>query len=206
MSVADIEHGGVRLADGELVPADVIVVGIGVTPATYWLDGSGLEIRDGVVCDATLAAGPAGVYAAGDVARWQNDLFDEEMRVEHWTNAAEQGAAAARNLLAAAAGSAGEPYAPVPFVWSDQGRNRAQFLGRPAGDEDDDVVEVVVGDPAERRFVALYGRHGSCAVCSGSTSRAWSCRTGRCSRPGELGRRACTRRPAAKLSRLRSTS
>ena len=160
VSVADLEHGGVRLADGELVPADVIVVGIGVTPATSWLDGSGLEIRDGVVCDATLAAGPAGVYAAGDVARWQNDLFDEEMRVEHWTNAAEQGAAAARNLLTAARGASGEPYAPVPFVWTDQGRNRAQFLGRPAGDEDDDVVQVVVGDPAERRFVALYGRHG----------------------------------------------
>ena len=107
-----------------------------------------------------MAAGPPGIYAAGDVARWPNELFDEEMRVEHWTNAAEQGAVAARNLLAAAQGGDGEPYAPVPFVWTDQGRHRAQFLGRPAGDADDDTVQVVVGDPAERRFVALYGRRG----------------------------------------------
>ena len=83
----------VRLTDGSVVPADVVVVGIGVAPATGWLEGSGLELRDGVVCDATLAAGPPGVYAAGDVCRWPNALFDEEMRVEHWTNAAEQGAA-----------------------------------------------------------------------------------------------------------------
>ena len=160
VTVADLDHGGVRLADGELVPADVIVVGIGVAPATAWLEGSGLEIRDGVVCEATLAAGPPGIYAAGDIARWPNELFDEEMRVEHWTNAAEQGAVAARNLLAAAQGGDGEPYAPVPFVWTDQGRHRAQFLGRPAGDADDDTVQVVVGNPAERRFVALYGRRG----------------------------------------------
>ena len=90
---------GVTVNGGELVPADVIVVGIGVAPATGWLEGSGLTLRDGVVCDDTLAAAP-GVWAAGDVCRWPNRLFGEEMRVEHWTNAAEQGAVAARNLLA----------------------------------------------------------------------------------------------------------
>ena len=120
----------VRLTDGSVVPADVVVVGIGVAPATGWLEGSGLELRDGVVCDATLAAGPPGVYAAGDVCRWPNPLFDEEMRVEHWTNAAEQGAHAARSLLAAAAGQPAAPYAPVPFFWSDQYGQRIQFLGR----------------------------------------------------------------------------
>ena len=57
-------------------------------------------------------------------------------------------------------GADGEPYAPVPFVWTDQGRHRAQFLGRPTGDADDDTVQVVVGDPAERKFLALYGRRG----------------------------------------------
>ena len=59
---------GVRLTDGTVVAADVVVVGVGVAPATGWLEGSGLELRDGVVCDASLAAGPPGVYAAGDVA------------------------------------------------------------------------------------------------------------------------------------------
>lgn len=147
----------VRLSSGDVVEADVVLVGIGVVPNTAWLERSGLELRDGVVCDATLAAGPPLVYAAGDVARWPNALFDEEMRVEHWTNAAEQGAAGARNLLAAAAGRVGTPYAPVPFFWSDQYEARIQFLGRASGGDD---VRVVHGSLAERRFVALYGRDG----------------------------------------------
>ncbi|MGI9031447.1 MAG: NAD(P)/FAD-dependent oxidoreductase, partial [Ilumatobacteraceae bacterium] len=83
VAVAGLENHGVRLGGGELVAADVIVVGIGVTPATEWLESTGLELRDGVVCDATLAAGPPGVFAAGDLARWPNALFEEEQRVEH---------------------------------------------------------------------------------------------------------------------------
>jgi NADPH-dependent 2,4-dienoyl-CoA reductase/sulfur reductase-like enzyme len=157
VAVDALAADGVGLAGGEWIPADVIVVGIGVAPATDWLAGSGLELRDGVVCDSTLCAGRPGVYAAGDIARWPNELYGEEMRVEHWTNAAEQGAAAARNLLATAAGDDPHPYAPVPFFWSDQAPHRIQFLGR--GGEDDDV-EVVVGTPEERRFLALFGREG----------------------------------------------
>jgi NADPH-dependent 2,4-dienoyl-CoA reductase/sulfur reductase-like enzyme len=155
--VEELRADGVRLAGGETVPADVIVVGIGVTPATDWLATSGLELRDGVVCDATLRAGPSGVYAAGDLARWPNELFGEEMRVEHWTNAAEQGAAAARNLLVAAAGGPPHPYAPVPFFWSDQAPHRIQFLGHGGADDD---AEIVVGTPESGRFLALFGRHG----------------------------------------------
>ena len=147
----------IRLTDGTVLEADVVVVGVGVAPVTDWLEGSGLELRDGVVCDATLAAGPPGVYAAGDLARWPNELFGEEMRVEHWTNAAEQGAAAARNLLATGAGGAGTAYAPVPFFWSDQFDARIQFLGRAGGDDD---VEVVHGALDSSQFVALYGRAG----------------------------------------------
>ena len=160
VTVAELRADGVELGDGTLVPADVVVVGIGVAPATGWLLDSGLELRDGVVCDATLAAGPPLVYAAGDIARWPNELYGEEMRVEHWTNAAEQGAAAARNLLVAAGGGQPIPYAPVPFFWSDQARHRIQFLGRAAIAGDDDTVEVAVGEPGEHRFVALYGRRG----------------------------------------------
>jgi NADPH-dependent 2,4-dienoyl-CoA reductase/sulfur reductase-like enzyme len=155
--VEELRADGVRLAGGETVPADVIVVGIGVTPATDWLATSGLELRDGVVCDATLRAGPPGVYAAGDLARWPNELFGEEMRVEHWTNAAEQGAAAARNLLIAVAGGTPHPYAPVPFFWSDQAPHRIQFLGHGGADDD---AEIVVGTPESGRFLALFGRHG----------------------------------------------
>ena len=82
---------GVRLADGEVVPADVVIVGIGVAPATGWLESSGLTLGDGIVCDEFLCAGPSNVFAAGDVARWPNALFahvDTDMRVEHWTTAA----------------------------------------------------------------------------------------------------------------------
>ncbi len=120
----------VRLSDGTTLDADVVVVGIGVTPNTAWLEGSGLTIRDGVVCDETLAAGPPGVYCAGDLTRWPNPLFGEEMRVEHFTNAAEQGAHAASNLLLGEGNAV--PYAPVPFFWSDQYESRIQFLGRAA--------------------------------------------------------------------------
>jgi NADPH-dependent 2,4-dienoyl-CoA reductase/sulfur reductase-like enzyme len=149
---------GVQLADGEIVRADVVVVGIGVAPATEWLHDSGLELRDGVVCSELLRAAE-GVYAAGDCARWPNALFGEageEMRIEHWTNAAEQGAASAENLLADLRGTEPAPYAPVPFFWSDQFDSRIQFIGRAHGD---DEVRVVSGD-VDGKFAALYGHEG----------------------------------------------
>lgn len=155
---ADGRVHGVRLGSGELVPADVVVVGIGVSPATEWLVGSGLEIRDGVVCSDVLRAAP-GIYAAGDCARWVNNLFGdagEEMRIEHWSNAAEQGAAAARNLLADLAGDAAIPYTPVPFFWSDQFDSRIQFVGRAHGE---DEVHLVMGD-LDGNFMAMYGHGG----------------------------------------------
>jgi NADPH-dependent 2,4-dienoyl-CoA reductase/sulfur reductase-like enzyme len=157
------EHGrvtGVRLASGELVPAEVVVVGVGVAPAVDWLDDSGLALRDGVVCDATLNTGVPGVYAAGDCARWPNLAFeghdDVEMRVEHWTNAAEQGAAAARNLLAVSRGEQPEAYVSVPFFWSDQFDSRIQFVGRAHGGDD---IHVVAGS-TDGAFAALYGWEG----------------------------------------------
>ena len=151
---------GVRLGDNTVVPADVVVVGIGVAPATEWLVGSGLVLDDGIVCDDTLSAGVPGVYAAGDCARWHNHMFDPHddavMRVEHWTNAAEQGAAAARSLLAWSSGADAPVYESVPFFWSDQFDSRIQFLGRAHGG---DEVHVFAGDPAGA-FAALYGHEG----------------------------------------------
>ncbi len=149
--------GGVALDGGEIVPADVVVVGIGVVPATQWLENTELELRDGVVCDTTLNAGVPGIYAAGDICRWFNNLYDQEMRVEHWTTASEQGVAAASNLLAVSRGEQPKPYATVPFFWSDQFTARIQFLGRVNGDE---IAHVVVGSPEERSFVALYEKDG----------------------------------------------
>ena len=144
----------VVLTDGTRLDADVVVVGVGVIPNTDWLEGSGLEIANGVVCDETCLAAP-GVVAAGDVARWPNRLFGESMRVEHWDNAIGQGTAAARRLLAGEGG--GEPFAPVPWFWSDQYDRKIQLAGRSGPD---DEVVVVTGEPAERRFAAIYGRAG----------------------------------------------
>ena len=160
VGVAAIEGDGkverVRLDDGSTVEADIVVVGVGVAPVTDWLDGSGLVLDNGIVCDETLLAAP-GIVAAGDVARWPNPMFDGEvMRLEHWTNAAEQGVAAARRLLVAE-GEAADAYAPVPFVWSDQYDRKIQTVGHFRGD---DEMEVVYGSLDERRFVAVFGRDG----------------------------------------------
>ena len=142
------------LADGTVLAADVVVVGIGVAPTTGWMADSGLELRNGVVCDSRLFAAP-GVVAAGDVARWFDEGVGEELRIEHWTNAAEQGMCAARNLLAGR--DSALPYRPVPYFWSDQYDTKIQVIGHP--DPGDEVV-VVNGAVEERRFVALYGRAG----------------------------------------------
>jgi NADPH-dependent 2,4-dienoyl-CoA reductase/sulfur reductase-like enzyme len=146
---------GVRLADGGFVAADVVVVGVGVIPQTAWLEGSGLTLDDGIVCDETCLAAP-GIVAAGDVTRWPNPLFDgASMRLEHWTNATEQGVHAARRLLAGEGSR--EAFAPVPFVWSDQYDRKIQTVGVVAADAD---VHVAHGTLAERQFVALFGRDG----------------------------------------------
>ncbi len=168
VQVESLTPTGVQLP-GEHLDADVVVVGIGVVPSTHWLDDSGLELRDGIVCDETLLAAP-GVYAAGDVARWPNPLFGEEMRIEHWTNAAEQGALAANNLLDVAAGETGKPYGPVPFFWSDQFDQRIQFLGRSS--PDDDVV-IAAGSVADGKLLALYGREGKLHGAFGLNAPRW---------------------------------
>ena len=143
----------VHLDDGEVLHADVVVVGIGVTPAVDWLAGSGLEVDNGVVCDEFLFAAPD-VVAAGDVARWTHRGLGQSLRVEHWTNAAESGVAATRNLLHGR--DAAQPYEPVLFFWSDQYATKIQVVGRPSPD---DEVVIVDGSVEERKLVALY-RHG----------------------------------------------
>jgi 3-phenylpropionate/trans-cinnamate dioxygenase ferredoxin reductase component len=144
----------VVLADGSVLVADLVVVGIGVVPNTAWLEGSGLTLDDGVVCDATTLAAP-GVVAAGDVARWPNARYGETMRVEHWEHAVDMGAHAARRLLADDASA--EPFTPVPWFWSDQYDRKIQLAGRVRPTDD---LAVVAGSFAERRFCALYGRDG----------------------------------------------
>jgi 3-phenylpropionate/trans-cinnamate dioxygenase ferredoxin reductase subunit len=143
----------VELTDGSRLPADVVLVAIGVVPEVDWLAGSGLRLEDGVVCDAALLAAP-GVAAAGDVARWPHPAARGLVRLEHWTNAAEQGAHAAASLLAE---GAPPPYVPVPYFWSDHFDTKVQALGLPMPEDD---VEVIDGSLASGRFVACCVRAG----------------------------------------------
>jgi 3-phenylpropionate/trans-cinnamate dioxygenase ferredoxin reductase subunit len=166
--------GGVErvvLDDGEVLEADVVVVGIGVRPATDWLEGSGLTLADGVVCDeACVAVGSAGrVVAAGDLARWRHALFDAEVRIEHWTNASDQAAHAAKALVHGA--DAAGPFAPVPYFWSDQHGTKFQFVGTTAPGDD---VAIAEGSVEAGKFVATYRRAG---VVVGALCVNWPART-----------------------------
>jgi NADPH-dependent 2,4-dienoyl-CoA reductase/sulfur reductase-like enzyme len=154
------EQHGVDLRLGEAVAlealdADVIVVALGAVPNIEWLEGSGLTLDRGVVCDETLRAAP-NVFAAGDVAVWPHD--GELIRIEHWTNAAEQGRHVGRNLFEP------RPYVSVPYFWSDQYETKIQAVGLPhraqrfemrepdvaVGMRDDRVVAVVTFNNARK--------------------------------------------------------
>jgi NADPH-dependent 2,4-dienoyl-CoA reductase/sulfur reductase-like enzyme len=146
----------VELASGDVLEADVVVVGIGVAPAVEWLKDSGLTLDNGVVCDDRLFAAD-GIVAAGDVARWawRHDGAEELIRIEHWQVAAEAGTAAARSVLAGRAEALS--FVPIPYFWSDQFGIRFQVLGNPGGN---DEVAIVDGSLEEGKFVALFGRAG----------------------------------------------
>ncbi|MHA6616016.1 NAD(P)/FAD-dependent oxidoreductase [Pseudonocardia sp. DLS-67] len=143
----------VQLADGRTEPADVVVVGIGAAPNVEWLAGSGIEHdHRGVWTDAAGATNVPHVVAAGDCAFSHCAYAGTALRHEHWTNAVKQPAAAVATLL----GRAPAPQA-APYFWSDQYGARLQFAGHR---QPDDAVEILDGDPADRRFVAGYRRHG----------------------------------------------
>jgi len=146
----------VRLADGSAVEASLVVAGIGVHLNTEWLRGSRVELLgDGAVaCDEYSATSVPDVYAVGDLANWPHPRYGGRIRLEHWTNAGEQGEAAARNLLA---GEGRTPFTPVPYFWSDQYKMKVQLLGQGAPA---DRVAFVHGAPEDRKFVAFLGRGG----------------------------------------------
>jgi NADPH-dependent 2,4-dienoyl-CoA reductase/sulfur reductase-like enzyme len=154
----------VRLTDGSQLPADLVVVGLGVAPATDWLADSGLRIDGGVVCDATGAAeGGIDVVAAGDVARWWHPLYEQHLHVEHWDHAGRQGEAAARTLLAGK--DRAEQYNELPYFWSDQYHLKIQMLGVTT---DYDAFEIIEGDSHAEGFVAAYGRDGRIIAAVGT--------------------------------------
>ena len=145
---------GLTLDDGTTVECELVVVGIGMAPSVSWLEGSGVELDDGVRCDESLAASAPRIVAAGDVANWQNPLFDERMRVEHWTNAVEQARHAVGTLLGAP--GEGKPFSSAPMFWSDQFELKIQGAGRPRATDD----LTLIGPTEDDKLVALYARAG----------------------------------------------
>ena len=140
----------VELTDGTVLDADLVVVGIGSRPATDWLVGSGVALDNGVLCDAAGRTSEPHVWALGDVASWR-DAAGHQVRVEHWSNVADQ----ARAMVPAMLGQEPPAVVVVPYFWSDQYDLKIQCLGEPAPG---DVVHVVSDDG--RKFLAYYERDG----------------------------------------------
>lgn len=145
---------GVVLADGHVLPADVVVVGVGVRPDVEWLEGSGLAIIGGLQCDAWGATANPHVVGLGDCATWQDPRLGRAHRIEHWTAARERGAIAAATLLT---GGATRLAQRAPYFWSDQYGVRLQVCGHPHAA---DAAEIVEGSLAERDLLAVYRRGG----------------------------------------------
>ncbi len=140
----------VELSDGTVLEADLVVVGIGSRPATDWLVGSGVALDNGVVCDEAGRTSAPHVWAIGDVASWR-DAAGHQVRVEHWSNVAEQ----ARVMVPSILGLELPALVVVPYFWSDQYDVKIQCLGEP---EADDTVHLVSDDG--RKFLAYYSRDG----------------------------------------------
>ncbi|HEY2500341.1 MAG TPA: FAD-dependent oxidoreductase [Mycobacterium sp.] len=154
VSVAEVRGDGhvdaVVLTDGTELAADLVVVGIGSRPATEWLEGSGVEVDNGVICDEAGRTSAPKVWALGDVASWR-DPTGHQARVEHWSNVADQARAAVPAMLGQDVPSA----VVVPYFWSDQYDIKIQCLGEPQAT---DIVHLVEDDG--RKFLAYYERDG----------------------------------------------
>ena len=154
VGVAEVRGQGrvdtVVLTDGTELTADLVVVGIGSRPATEWLEGSGIEVDNGVICDEAGRTSAPNVWALGDVASWR-DATGHQARVEHWSNVADQ----ARVVVPAMLGQDVPSAVVVPYFWSDQYDVKIQCLGEP---EADDIVHLVEDDG--RKFLAYYERDG----------------------------------------------
>ena len=154
VGVSDVSGDGrvrkVTLSDGTELDADIVIVGIGSHPATEWLEGSGLEIDNGVVCDEAGRTSAPNVWAIGDVASWRDNVGGQ-VRVEHWSNVADQ----SRVLVPTMLGQEPPAAVSVPYFWSDQYDVKIQALGEP---EATDTVHIVEDDG--RKFLAYYERDG----------------------------------------------
>ncbi|MCV6986861.1 NAD(P)/FAD-dependent oxidoreductase [Mycobacterium shinjukuense] len=154
VGVAEVRGNGhvdtVVLTDGSELRADLVVVGIGSHPATDWLQGSSVQVDNGVICDEAGRTSAPNVWAVGDVASWR-DRMGHQARVEHWSNVADQ----ARVVVPAMLGADVPSNVVVPYFWSDQYDVKIQCLGEPHAT---DIVHLIEDDG--RKFLAYYERDG----------------------------------------------
>jgi len=168
-SVTEFRGSGGRVheavtSSGEVLPADLVVVGIGAIPATALAADAGLDVGNGVIVDAGLRTSAPDVFAAGDVANAYHPLYHKHVRVEHWANALNGGPAAAKSML-----GQGISYDAVPYFYSDQYDLGMEAAGLPEPGSYDQVV--YRGDLAGREFVAFWLSGG--AVVAGMNVNVW---------------------------------
>jgi 3-phenylpropionate/trans-cinnamate dioxygenase ferredoxin reductase subunit len=152
----------VELASGDRLPADIVIVGIGAVPNAELAQAAGLDCDDGVIVDAFGRTGDSHVFAVGDVTRHFNPLLDRRLRLESWQNAQNQGIAVAKVIAGAT-----EPYADLPWFWTDQYDTNFQIVGAP------EAWDRVVwrGEPRAGKFTAIYMR-GDRAVAGNTMNNA----------------------------------
>ena len=136
---------------GNAIDCDFVVIGVGIAPDTALAESAGLEVDRGILVDEHCQTSHPDIYAAGDVANWFHPGLGHRLRVEHWDNALNQGAAAAKSMLGAP-----EPYSPTLYFWSDQYDLSIQYLGHAT--EWDEIA--VRGNPDEEKFTAFYLKDG----------------------------------------------
>jgi NADPH-dependent 2,4-dienoyl-CoA reductase/sulfur reductase-like enzyme len=148
----------IELDNGAVIESDVVVAGTGVLPNVEWLAGSGVELDNGIICDDCLTTNLPDVYAAGDIARWPGGPFGELIRLEHWTNAADQGHAVARVMWGDCQSA---PDLPVPYFMSSLHGKRVQSAGYPALSDECKVFRLADG----AGLVALYRKKDRLVGC-----------------------------------------
>jgi len=161
---SDGRADGVRLADGSHIPAEAVIVGVGITPNSQLAEAAGLEVRNGIVTDAGLRSSDPDIYATGDVANAYHPLLGRHIRVEHWANALNQPQTAARAML-----GQDVAYDLVPYFYTDQYDLGMEYAGYVEPGGYDQVV--FRGDVQRREFIAFWLASGR--VLAGMNVNVW---------------------------------